>query len=204
MKNHYVIVSGSHRKTSQSAKVARYLTEQLTLLDPANSAEIIDLADNPLPLWEESIWDDDPNWEKRLQPYRESLVKADGVIIISPEWGGMVPPGLKNFFLLFGPRELGHKPALIVSVSAARGGAYPVSELRMSGYKNNRICYIPEHLIIRDVEKVMNTKVPSSPDDEYIQKRSIFALKILIQYTQAFKQIRSFPELFSKEFSNGM
>jgi len=29
-----------------------------------------------------------------------------------------------------------------VTVSAMRGGSYPVRELRMSGYKNNRLCWI--------------------------------------------------------------
>jgi hypothetical protein len=39
---------------------------------------------------------------------------------------------------------------LIIAVSGgAGGGAYPVAELRMSSYKNSRICYLPEHLIVR-------------------------------------------------------
>ncbi len=45
---------------------------------------------------------------------------------------------------------------LIVAVSSGAGGAYPVAELRMSSYKNSRICYIPEQIIIRDVENVLN------------------------------------------------
>ena len=67
----------------------------------------------------------------------------------------MVPAGLKNFFLCFGRNELAHKPGLIVGVSSADGGVYPVAELRMSSYKNSRICYIPEQLIVRNVESVL-------------------------------------------------
>ena len=73
-------------------------------------------------------------------------------MVIAPEWHGQVPAGLKNFFLICGRAEVGHKPALITTVSSGDGGAYPVAELRMSSYKNNRICYIPEQLIIRNVE----------------------------------------------------
>ena len=57
---------------------------------------------------------------------------------------------------MFNRFQLGHKPALIVTVSSADGGAYPVAELRMSSYKNNRICYLPEHVILRNVERILN------------------------------------------------
>ena len=51
---------------------------------------------------------------------------------------------------------LAHKPALIIAVSSSDGGAYPVAELRMSSYKNTRICDISEQIIARHVESVLN------------------------------------------------
>ncbi len=201
----YVIVSGSHRKESQSSKVSHYLAEQIPSIEPGSSVQILDLAGNPFPLWDESIWESDPKWMALLKPYQEMLRKADGLVIVTPEWNGMVPAGLKNFFLVFSARELGNKPALIVSVSSSRGGTYPVAELRMSSYKNTRICYIPEHIIIRDVEKMLNPgNPPFSEDDGYIRKRIAFCLKVLAQYTQALKGPRESGALFSKEFPNGM
>src|SRR5690606_27158588 len=105
---------------------------------------LISLSGNPLPLWDESMWDKDPKWDLSWGPIRKKLQNSDGIIIVSPEWAGMAPPGLKNFLLFCGNQDVGHKPALIVTVSSSMGGAYPNSELRMSGYKNNRICYIPD------------------------------------------------------------
>ena len=111
---------------------------------------------------------------QRLAPIKQQLTESDAFIIISPEWHGQVPAGLKNFFLMFNRFELGHKPALIVTVSSADGGAYPVAELRMSSYKNNRLCYIPEQLVLRNIEKILNEKADENTDesaDEYFKER---------------------------------
>ena len=50
----YGIIVGSHRSSSESTKVGKYISKQLKKLDTNSSATIIDLKDNPLPLWDES------------------------------------------------------------------------------------------------------------------------------------------------------
>jgi hypothetical protein len=117
-----------------------------------------------------------------------------------------VPAGLKNFFLLFNRFELGHKPAMIVAVSSADGGAYPVAELRMSSYKNNRICYIPEHVIVRNVEKVLNDNASDNDADAdgYFRERISWSLGILKGYAQAMKPMRETARVHHDKFGNGM
>ena len=200
------IVSGSHRSRSQSEKIGRYteavLKEDFDGIEPY----LYSLADNPLPLWEESIWENDETWVERLAPLKKQLSESDAFVIISPEWHGQVPAGLKNFFLMFNRFELGHKPAYIVAVSSATGGAYPVAELRMSSYKNNRLCYIPEHLIVRDVEKVFNER-PEDNDpgsDPYYKMRLNWGLGILIGYGKALKTMREDTQIHHDSFGNGM
>jgi NAD(P)H-dependent FMN reductase len=132
------VICGSHRKQAQSLKVAKFI--QRTLNDGiCEETALVSLADNPLPLWDTGVWEDDPKWPPLLDPIRADLASSDGFVVVSPEWHGQVPSGLKNFFLLFGKNELGHKLAMIVTVSAGNGGAYPVAELRMSSYKNSRL-----------------------------------------------------------------
>jgi len=199
------IISGSHRNDSQSSKVARHY--QKTLLNGiCDEAPIIDLANNPLPLWDQGIWDGDEKWNTLLAPYRETLSSSDGFVVITPEWHGQVPAGLKNFFLIFGKNELAHKPAKIVSVSAADGGAYPVAELRMSSYKNSRLCYIPEHVIIRNVEKVLNENAAdnNADADAYFKERIEWSLNILKQYVIALKLVRDSGATATEKFGNGM
>jgi NAD(P)H-dependent FMN reductase len=200
------IVSGSHRNPSQSEKIGRYTASILQKDFRDVEPYLFLLADNPLPLWEQSIWEQDEAWEKRLAPLKRQLAESDAFIIIAPEWHGQVPAGLKNFFLMFNRFEMGHKPAYIIAVSSSTGGAYPVAELRMSSYKNNRLCYIPEHLIVRDVEKVFNADPASNdPDsDAYYKSRLNWGLGILVGYAEALKAMRERTQIHHDDFGNGM
>ncbi len=198
------IISGSHRRQAQSLKVVEFIRGQL--VEKGVEAEVLSLSGNPLPLWDEAVWEDDPAWRQRLAPWRERLTASDALVVISPEWHGQAPAGLKNFFLLFGKDELGHKPALIVAVSSGDGGAYPVAELRMSSYKNNRLCYIPEQVIVRHVEQVLNPAAEDNDErsDAFYRARIGWALDILRQYAVALKGVRESGVTESDRFRNGM
>lgn len=200
------IISGSHRKPSQSEKVARYIEQAIARLQPDTDSWLFTLAGNPLPLWDQSVWENDAGWNERLAPLKQQVVASDGFVIVSPEWHGQVPAGLKNFFLLFNRFELGHKPALIVTVSNGTGGAYPVAELRMSSYKNNRLCYIPEQVIVRDVERVLNEDATDNEaeEDAYFRERIDWALEILRGYAVALKSMRETTQIHHDKFGNGM
>jgi len=200
------IISGSHRAQSQSLKVATHIREVIREKTPGDEAEILSLSNNPLPLWDQGVWEGDPEWQGHLEPIRSLLDASDALVVVSPEWHGQVPAGLKNFFLLCSSREVGHKPALIVTVSAGAGGAYPVAELRMSSYKNNRICYIPEQVIVRHAEDILNpdgaTKDPEA--DSYIRERIDWSLGILRAYAVALGRVRSSGVTETEKFRNGM
>lgn len=200
------IISGSHRNPSQSEKVARYLEQTLSNDFDDIVPWVYTLADNPLPLWDQSLWENNEEWNQRLAPIKQQLSESDGFIIISPEWHGQVPAGLKNFFLMFSRFEMGHKPALIVSVSSGDGGAYPVAELRMSSYKNNRICYIPEQLILRNIEKILNQNAADNDEsaDSYFRERISWTLGILRGYAAALKLMRESTAIHHDKFGNGM
>ena len=200
------IISGSSRSNSQSGKIAGVIAQSLSSKDACTDIYLLDLANNPLPLWDESIWAGDEAWQQRLTPIAEQLASSDALIIIAPEWHGMVPAGLKNFFFMWGKGELAHKPALLVGVSSGEGGAYPIAELRMSSYKNNRICYLPEHLIVRDVESVFNDNADDNDPkaQEYLQGRLDYCLQLLLSYGEAFKQIRASETSSLAVYRNGM
>ena len=200
------IVSGSHRKVSQSIKIAKAIKSALKPLKECDESNIFDLADNPLPLWHEDMRKAGKQSKSLLESISKKLAYSDAFIIISPEWHGMVPAGLKNFFLMWGKGELAHKPALIVTVSSGDGGSYPVAELRMSSYKNNRICFLPEHLIIRNVQSVFNENEidNNSSSQEYFENRLDYCLKQLLTYSKAFKKIRESNTVSIKKYGSGM
>jgi NAD(P)H-dependent FMN reductase len=193
-----VLIAGSSRANSQSAKVAAFLGQRLQALDICSAPRLIDLGRAPLPLWPA----DDLNgvWADHAQVLRE----ADGVVVLAPEWHGMAAPAVKNLFMFAGYKELGHKPALLVGISSGQGGAYPLSELRASSYKNNRVCYLPEHLIVRQVEGVMNGGEAQGSDDLRIRQRADWSLQMLGHYAQAMLPLRGLIAMDNAEFANGM
>lgn len=199
------IISGSHRNPSQSEKVARYMEKMLSAQDDTE-ASVFTLADNPLPLWDQSLWENNAEWNELLAPIKQQLSDSDAFVVITPEWHGQVPAGLKNFFMLFSHAELGHKPALIVAVSAGDGGAYPVAELRMSSYKNNRLCYIPEQLIVRHVTSVLNENPDDNDErsDRYLKERITWSLDMLKGYATALQSMRKSTNISHEKYPNGM
>ncbi|RHX78519.1 NADPH-dependent oxidoreductase [Leptospira yasudae] len=196
------IIAGPHRKVSQSAKVAGWIGKRLETL--GHQAWILDLGNHKLPIWDDSFWDGGEYWDGIWKPIEAELKNADALVFVSPEYSGMASPGLKNFILYCNTATVGHKPVLIATVSASRGGAYPVAELRMSSYKNTKLCYIPEHIIVRDAEHVLNGPDSVSKEDSYLRDRIDFALKILVSYGDALKAVRDSGVTVKKEFANGM
>lgn len=199
------IISGSHRDNSQSEKVAKVIQKTLEA-GICDETWLFSLAGNPLPLWDQGTWDGEQKWQDLLDPIKEQLASSDAFVIVAPEYHGQVPAGLKNFFLLFSRHELGHKPAQIVTVSSADGGSYPVAELRMSSYKNNRICYVPDHIIVRNVEKILNERAEDNDEgaDSYFRERIEWSLNILKQYAVGLKHVRESGVTQNDKFNNGM
>ena len=200
----FFVLSGSHRAEAQTLKVANYVKSALTREHAGAEVFLYSLSGNPLPLWDEATGGaPDALWD----PISAELKAADALVVATPEWSGMATPGVKNFLLNCTADEIGHKPALIVTVSATRGGSYPVAELRMSGYKNNRLAWIPEHVIIHHAEQNFNAP-DEAPDlakeDATIRKRLRYALRLLEEYGKALRQVRASGVIDHKTFKSGM
>ena len=188
------IISGSNRVNSQSLRVSKIYLQKLKTKNVG--IDLINLAKEKLPFWEEDF-DENISLNKKLfKKVSLTLSKADGFIFVVPEWGGMVPPQVKNLFLLTSNNELSHKPGLIVSVSESLGGAYPVAELRSFSYKNTKICWIPDHVIVRRAKEFSPKKEPR------LNSRMDYSCKMLIEYSKALKSVRKASDL--KTFKNGM
>ena len=198
----FTIVSGSHRQQSQSEKVSDFIRDQLK-----GSHEVFELklSKNPLPLWDEELSNPDSHWKNSWAPVAKELQNSDAFIWVVPEWNGMLPSGVVNLLQLCSYKELGHKPALIVSISASVNGIYPVSQMRMNTTKNNRMVYIPEHLIIRNVASVFNdTQSTSDERDIYLRKRLKYCLGILELYAEHLRPIREAGIIDYQTYPNGM
>jgi NAD(P)H-dependent FMN reductase len=185
------IISGSQRPNSQSAKVARFMQGLLAQKEVAGTW-VLELGETPLELWTDDPADQEEQ-TRSWKPISEVLRNSEALVIVTPEWNGMVPPALKNFFLYCTEYEIADKPAMIVGVSSGRGGSTPAAELRASSYKDTRVCYVPEQVIISRVTSVLNTPADGDPESEadaYIRFRLNHALDVLIGYARALTQFR--------------
>ena len=195
------IISASHRKNSQSKKISGFLQNYLSNINSKSNTYILDLADEALPLWSPEKKDGKGIWGETWNSISENLKNSDGFVLVVPEYGGMATPAAKNIFLLCGNGELAHKPGLIVSVSSGNGGAYPISELRSSSYKNTHIMWIPENIIIRNVEE-FNPGAHGKNIPKWLDNRINYVLKLLLTYASNMKPIREIVN--RKDFGNGM
>jgi azobenzene reductase len=199
MINNILIINFSLRpnQKASSYKVAHYLEQKW-----GSVAEQLNYIDLDLPLWDEGVWEHSEKWEKVLVPLKAKLAAASGYIFVVPEYCGNASPALANFNLFLGI-ESNHKPILIVTVSSSRGGAYPITEVRSFAYKNSKVNYIPEHIIVRDSEKVLNADVPENEGDVYIRDRIEYTLQIFDIYCTHFVGIRKDIEP-NPLYGNGM
>ena len=195
------IISASHRKNSQSKRIASFILDNFSNLDAELDTFVIDLVDVALPLWSAEKKEGNGIWGETWNSISNNFNKSDGFILVVPEYGGMATPAAKNIFLLCGNGELAHKPGLIVSVSSGNGGAYPIAELRSSSYKNTHIMWIPENIIIRNVEE-FNPGKHGKNIPEWLDDRIDYVLKLFIAYVENMKPLRKI--INRKDFGNGM
>lgn len=198
-----LIVSASQRTPSQSANVARYIAEHSPQFQSINQVE---LCQYQLPFWDGDRASPallDSNWHS----INQQVIQADALVLITPEWGGMASPLLKNFLLLCDGQDTAHKPALLVAVSSGISGAYPIAELKMNALKNNKLVPIPDHLIIRNSENVLQ-QGPQDAREQQLRGRVDYSLHMLHQYALALATIRhnhqhqAYPK--QQEYSYGM
>ena len=193
------IIAGSQRARSQSLKVAYYL-EGLAA-EHFDSTQVLDLHALNLPLWNEGVWRKTEEWTPWFS-IADQLAESDAFIFITPEWHGMVTPALKNFLMLTTAKELANNPALAVSVSASLNGVYPISELRMTASKNNHVCLIPDHLIFRGIETLLDEK--SMCTNDHMAQRSIYTIELLAAYAHALKPVHLAMLEKGQPFAYGM
>ena len=194
------IISGSHRSNSYSFKAAEYL-QGLALNSQFTDCEIFDLAEINLPMWDDSLYAGAEKW-KPWQQIATQLRSADAVVIISPEWHGMATPAIKNFLLLATQQELGHKPVLLASVSASINGVYPISELRMTATKNNHACLLPDHLIFRNCESLLDAQ--SQVTDTEFDGRAKHTVSMLAAYAAGLTSVRQQLQSTENNYQYGM
>ena len=195
------LISTSHRKNSQSKKVLGIIDKKIKKINSGTETYNLDLASSEIPLWSPDKKNKVGVWGENWKNISRNLNESQGFILVVPEYGGMATPSAKNLFLLCGEGELTHKPGLIISVSSGEGGAYPIADLRSFSYKNTHIMWIPENIIIRNVEQ-FNPGFHGEAIPGWLDSRIEYTLKLLLTYSSNMEPLRTI--INRKDFGNGM
>ena len=109
------VLLGTNRKERRSVFAARWLVSEMRKRDDLKT-RLFDVADFALPQYDygQEIKDSFPEW-------REAIVAADGLVIVSPEYNHGYPGPLKAVLDLL-LREYVHKAVAFVGVSAGPWG----------------------------------------------------------------------------------
>jgi NAD(P)H-dependent FMN reductase len=123
---HIALISSSVRTGRNSHRVTLFLDRYLRENNIATT-EILDLNEYQFPLFEERLhkMKDPP---AKVLDFAEHIKRADGILVITPEYNGGYPASLKNVIDLLYP-EWKHKPTAISTVS---DGAFAGSQVAQS------------------------------------------------------------------------
>ena len=130
---HIAIISASVRTGRNSHRVALFFQHYLLEHNLA-TVEIIDLNEYQFPIFNERLRLQ-PNPSPALLDYAARVDKADGIIIITPEYNGGYPASLKNAIdVLY--KEWHRKPIAISTASdGSFGGTQVITSLQWSLWK---------------------------------------------------------------------
>ena len=193
-----LIISGSQRESSMSYEVAKFIKGNV--LDEISdvTTSILDLSDYPCLLENYGARVNNPQLlDKEKHDVLAQLYSCDAIVIIAPEWGGMVPPSLVNLLLLTANGSanglpFGHKPAFAIGLSASGGGSNPISLLKGYTAKNSHLVWLPLHAIVQNVETFLAQEWQPGHKGRYnqVQSRILVGLKSLLVYARQLSPVR--------------
>lgn len=125
------VIVGSTRPGRATLGVARWVAAQVRLQAPEAQVELVDLAEYPMPFFNEPVppqFNPSRQCEPVVQAWLDKVAQADGYIVVTPEYNRSFPAVLKNAldFLDF---QFSEKPVVLVG-HGSTGGSHAVLHLR--------------------------------------------------------------------------
>lgn len=129
---HIVVISGSVRDGRRSHRVAVHLHQ--AAVSAGHSAELLDLKAYGFPLFRERLREQREPLPEAVD-FADRVAKADGVVVVTPEYNGGFPASVKNAVDLM-VDEWRRKPVAICTVSnGSFGGNQAITALVFTLWK---------------------------------------------------------------------
>ncbi len=179
------VILGTVRQERMSEPVANFVVKQVSQLTDVET-ELIDIRVLPLPL-------DNAGPGAKIPAVAELMQRADGFIIVTPEYNHGYP-GLLKHFLDLHYAEYVHKAVGVCSVSSGSFAGVRAVEALLSSFKAFGLSPIVPDFNIGDVEKVMD-ETGQFKDPATYERRSERFLQELVWMTKTLKHGRENFEL---------
>lgn len=159
------LISGTNRPGSATREITDILAAFYTALQ--QEVRILDLVDLPLEVFAPSSYSRKP---ESFHRFAASVLEADGIHIVTPEYNGGPPGVLKHFIdLLPYPQAFRNRPVCFTGLAAGQWGALrPVEQLQLIlGY--GKALVFPERVFLPSIRAATSRKGPVV--DEENEKR---------------------------------
>ncbi len=183
---HIAIISSSVRAGRKSNRVASFFLKYITENNLA-SAEILDLLEYNFPIMEERAMNL-ANPSDQVKDFVAKVLKADAVIIVTPEYNGSFPASLKNAIDLL-VKEWHHKPIGLAAASNGNFGGMNAIAILQNVFLRIKAVPVPATFPVPVVETTFDENgVPS--DKEHTEKRAASFIKELLWFAEAFSKMK--------------
>jgi NAD(P)H-dependent FMN reductase len=183
------VVLGSTRPGRLGDRVCRFVMGKAGLVDGAEFT-VLDLADHPMPFFDEPLpplANDDRRPSAPVRAWLEAVAAADAYVFVTPEYNHAPPAALKNA-LDFLATEASGKPAWIVSYSTtAHGGSLAGQSLRLSLGKAGMFP-LPRSLALAHADRLLGPTGELAEHSDWARRVAEFvpaSLRDLVGYSRA-------------------
>jgi NAD(P)H-dependent FMN reductase len=149
-----VIISGTNRPGANTRKVAACVETLYAALGVPT--QLLDLAELPLEIFSPAAYAAKP---AAFDRFKDAILAADGLVVITPEYNGGAPGVLKYFIdMLPFPESFEARPVCFIGLAAGLWGALrPVEQLQtIFGYRNAYV--FPERVFMPGITKMLDAQ----------------------------------------------
>lgn len=146
-----LIITATNRKDSLTYSISKIV--QNIYLELGEQTEILDLKQIPFKdIVEDPFSDTTP---ASLQPYLNKVAKAEGIILICPEYNGGIPGLIKHFIdHWIYPDSFVYKPICFIGLGGKFGALNPISHLQsIFVYRHSFV--FPIRVLIQNISQVL-------------------------------------------------
>lgn len=164
-----VIISASVREGRGSHRAALYLHRSIVAM--GHQTALLDLLEYDFPLFHERLRNQkDP--APRTIEFAERVRKADGVIIVTPEYNGGFPASVKNIVDLL-VDEWRRKPVAICTASdGSFGGTQAITSLLFTLWKIK--AWVVAHLPVPKVQEAFDAEGNAADAESWARRSKVF------------------------------